>query len=73
MDEKQFKELEKQIGVSMAAMVSEKTDEMRAGLLTEDQLKTERVEIKESKAEMSTKNNTKQSGLSQFISKGENK
>lgn len=41
MDEKQFKLLEKQIGTSMAAMFSEKSDEMRAGLLTEDQLKTE--------------------------------
>lgn len=41
MDEKQFKELEGKIGTSMAAMLSEKTDEMRAGLLTEDQLKTE--------------------------------
>jgi hypothetical protein len=41
MDEKQFKELEKQIGSNMAALFSEKTDEMRAGLLTEDQLKTE--------------------------------
>ena len=41
MDEKQFKELEAKIGTSMATMFSEKTDEMRAGLLTEDQLKTE--------------------------------
>ena len=41
MDEKQFQLLEKQIGTSMAAMFSEKSDELRAGLLTEDQLKTE--------------------------------
>ena len=41
MDEKQFKELESKIGTSMAKMLSEKTDEFRAGLLTEDQLKTE--------------------------------
>jgi len=41
MDEKQFQLLEKQIGSSMAAMFSEKSDELRAGLLTEDQLKTE--------------------------------
>ena len=41
MDEKQFKELEVKIGTSMATMFSEKSDELRAGLLTEDQLKTE--------------------------------
>lgn len=41
MDEKQFKLLEKQIGESMAVMFSEKADELRAGLITEDQLKTE--------------------------------
>lgn len=41
MDEKQFKLLEKQIGTSMAEMFSEKADEMKAGLMTEDQLKTE--------------------------------
>ena len=41
MDEKQFQLLEKQIGSSMATMFSEKADEFRAGLLTEDQMKTE--------------------------------
>lgn len=41
MDEKQFKLLEKQIGTSMTELFSEKADEMKAGLLTETQLKTE--------------------------------
>ncbi len=41
MDEKQFKELEKQIGESMAGKFSELNDEMTAGFLTADQLKTE--------------------------------
>ena len=41
MDEKQFKELEGKIGTKMAEMFSAKADELRAGLLTEDQLKTE--------------------------------
>lgn len=41
MDEKQFKELEKQIGTSIAAKFSELNDEHNAGLLTEEQLKTE--------------------------------
>lgn len=39
--------------------------------ITEDELKKERVEIKKSKTELSTKKNTKQSALSQFILEGE--
>ena len=38
MDEKQFKELEVQLGKSVATLVSEKFDEVQAGLLTMDQL-----------------------------------
>lgn len=41
MDEKQFNELKAKIGTEMAEMFSAKADELRAGLLTEDQLKTE--------------------------------
>ncbi len=41
MTKEQFTELEGKIGTSMAEMFSAKSDELRAGLLTEDQLKTE--------------------------------
>lgn len=41
MDEKQFKELVGKVGENVAVMFSEKADELRAGLITEDQLKTQ--------------------------------
>ncbi len=40
MDEKQFKELEGKIGTKMTEMFSAKADELRAGLITTDELKT---------------------------------
>lgn len=61
MDEKQFKELEGQIGKSMTAMFSEKADEFRAGLITEDQLKTQLEDFAKSSdiTEVSEKIDTK--------------
>lgn len=56
---------------------SEKTkDSKKANLkptkeISENQVKKDRVEIKESKIELSTKKNTKQSALSHYISEGE--
>ena len=41
MTEEQFKKLKEQVGTVVAEKFAEKSDELRAGLLTEDQLKTE--------------------------------
>ena len=48
MEEKDFQKLVEKVGEEMAKIISAKTDEMKAGLITEDQLKTEVEELAKS-------------------------